>query len=127
MNRIQLRRFTLKDRFKLTSILDEDTAEIAHIEWPFQRIVAENFISDYNTWGIYLNGDILVGAIEIKEDCETAYFVAKNFRNIGIATHAVQLAIEHFADRQLFALINPDNKASLRVAQKAGMRVKFIE
>lgn len=126
--RIQLRRLTDKDRFSLTSIIDKDTAELAHISWPFTKDVAETFINDYNTWGIWLNGSILAGAVEVKEeDCETAYFVHKNYRNIGIATCAAQLIMELLADKQLFALINPDNKASLRVAQKAGMRVKFID
>lgn len=125
--RIQLRRLTDNDLYKVTSILDADTAKWSKIEWPFTRGVAENFINNYNTWGIWLNGDVLAGVIEIKEDCETAYFIQKNLRNIGLATAACKLAIEHFADRQLFALINPDNAASLRVAQKANMRVKFIE
>lgn len=125
--RLQLRRLTDNDLYKVTSILDADTAKWSKIEWPFTREVAENFINNYNTWGIWLNGDVLAGVIEVKEDCETAYFIQKNLRNIGLATAACKLAIEFFADRQLFALINPDNAASLRVAQKANMRVKFIE
>lgn len=126
--RVQLRRLTDKDRFSLTSIIDRETAEQAHIEWPFTKDVANIFINDYNTWGIWLNGSILAGAVEVKEEnCETAYFVQKNYRNVGIATMAAKLIIELLADHQLYALINPNNKASLRVAQKAGMRVKFIE
>jgi len=125
---IQLRRLTDKDRFSITAIIDRETAEQAHIEWPFTKAVAKTFINDYNTWGIWLNGSILAGAVEVKEEnCETAYFVHKNYRNIGIATLSAKLIMELLADRQLYALINPENKASLRVAQKAGMRVKFIE
>lgn len=124
---LQLRRLTMSELFQLTSIVDKNTAELARIEYPFTREIAENFILNYNTWGIWLNGSIFAGAIEVKEDCETAYIVAKQYRNIGLATEALKLAIEFFADRQLFALIHPDNKASLRVAQKANMRVKFLQ
>ena len=124
--RIQLKRLTIKDLYKLTSILDKETAEIAQIEWPFNRQAATQFIDDYNTWGVWVNHDSLVGAVEVKEDLETAYFVKKGWRNSGIGTKAIELCVEEFGDQQLWCVINPDNKASLRVAQKGGLRVKFI-
>lgn len=124
--RIQLKRLTIKDLYKLTSILDKETAEIAQIEWPFNRQAASKFINDYNTWGVWVNHDSLVGAVEVKEDLETAYFVKKGWRNNGIGTKAIELCVEEFGDQQLWCVINPDNKASLRVAQKGGLRVKFI-
>jgi len=127
MNNLQLRRLTNNELYQLTAIVDKETAEMARIEYPFNRDVANIFINEYNTWGIWLNGSILAGAFEIKEDCEVAYIVARQYRNIGIATQAMEMAIEFFADRQLFALIHPDNQASLRVAQKANMRVKFLQ
>jgi RimJ/RimL family protein N-acetyltransferase len=124
--RIQLKRLTIKDLYKLTSILDKETAEIAQIEWPFNRQAASQFINDYNTWGVWVNHDSLVGAVEVKDDLETAYFVKKGWRNNGIGTRAIELCVEEFGDQQLWCVINPDNKASLRVAQKGGLRVKFI-
>jgi RimJ/RimL family protein N-acetyltransferase len=124
--RIQLKRLTIKDLYKLTSILDKETAEIAQIEWPFNRQAASQFINDYNTWGVWINHDSLVGAVEVKEDLETAYFIKKGWRNNGIGTKAIELCVEEFGDQQLWCVINPDNKASLRVAQKGGLRVKFI-
>ena len=125
--RIQLKRLTIKDLYKLTSILDKETAEIAQIEWPFNRQAATQFIDDYNTWGIWVNHDSLVGAVEVKEDLETAYFVKKGWRNSGIGTKAIELCVEEFGDQQLWCVINPHNKASLKVAQKGGLRVKFID
>lgn len=125
--RIQLRRLTEKDRFALTAIIDRETAKWAKLPYPFTKEVAENFILNYNTFGIWIAGSMMVGAIEIKEDCETAYFIHRNFRNMGLATKAVEMILDYYADRQLFALINPNNKASLRVAQKANMRIKFID
>ncbi len=124
--RIQLKRLTIKDLYKLTSILDKETAEIAQIEWPFNRQAATQFIDDYNTWGVWVNHDSLIGAVEVKEDLETAYFIKKGWRNNGIGTKAIELCVEEFGDQQLWCVINPDNKASLRVAQKGGLRVKFI-
>ena len=124
--RIQLKRLTIKDLYKLTSILDKETAETAQIEWPFNRQAASQFINDYNTWGVWVNHDSLVGAVEVKQDLETAYFVKKGWRNNGIGTRAIELCVEEFGDQQLWCVINPDNKASLRVAQKGGLRVKFI-
>lgn len=125
--KVHLRRLTLKDLYKLTSILDKDTADIAHIEWPFNRTAATQFISEYNTWGIWLNHGTLIGAIEVKEDLETAYFVKKGWHNLGIGTRAVKLCIEIFGSKQLWCVINAQNKASIKVAQKAGLRVKFID
>lgn len=124
---IQLKRLTTKDLYKLRSIIDEETAKLAQIEWPFDRHIAMQFINDYNTWGVWVNHDSLVGAVEVKEDLETAYFIKKGWRNNGIGTKAIELCIEEFGDQQLWCVIDPDNKASLKVAQKGGLRVKFID
>ena len=125
--KIELKRLTEKDLYKLRTILDEETAGLAQIEWPFDRDVALKFINDYNTWGVWVSQDSLVGAVEVKEDLETAYFIKKGWRGAGIGTRAIELCVEEFGEHQLWCVINPDNKASLRVAQKAGIRVKFID
>jgi RimJ/RimL family protein N-acetyltransferase len=124
--KVSLRRLSNKDVFHLRSIIDEDTAEKCYLEWPFTKEVAFSFISNYNTWGIWINNGILAGAIEIKKDMETAYFVSKKYRNLGIATNAVIQCKERFSDQQLHCVINPDNKASLKVANKANLRVSFF-
>ena len=124
--KIELKRFRPSQVFQLRSILTKETAELCYLEWPFTKEVAESFISNYNTWGIWINGGILVGAVEVKEDFETAYFVAKKYRNLGIATEAVIQCKDRFANKQLHCIINPDNKASLRVANKANLRVNFF-
>ena len=123
---IQLKRLRDVDIFQLAAIVNEDIANSAYLSWPFTKEVAQSFIKDYNTWGIWLNGNILVGAVEVKKDLETAYFVSKQFHNFGIDTHAVKMCISMFGNSQLWCVIHPDNKPSLRVAQKAGIRVKFI-
>lgn len=123
--KISLRKFTTKDVYKLTNIVKQDLAESAYLEWPFTKEVALRFISNYNTWGIWINGGILAGAVEVKETLETAYFVAPQWQNKGVATQALELCQAHFGTRQLWCLINPNNKPSLRVAEKAKLRIQF--
>jgi len=124
--KIELKRLESKHIFQLRSILTKETALLSYLEWPFTKKVAESFISNYNTWGIWINGGILVGAVEVKENLETAYFVNDKYRNLGIATQAVLLCKEELADKQLWCVINPNNKASLKVANNAKLRVSFI-
>jgi RimJ/RimL family protein N-acetyltransferase len=123
---LELRRLELRDMYKLQSIVKQDIAEKSGIDWPFDRLTAMNFILNYNTWGMYINGDVLVGAIEVKPSLETAYFVSSQWQGQGIATLAVKQCIEIFGDRQLWCVINPNNRTSMRVAQKSGIRIKFI-
>jgi RimJ/RimL family protein N-acetyltransferase len=123
---IELYRLVETDLQPLISIINKQVAHDANIQWPFTKEVAKNFITNYNTWGIRVNTK-LVGAIELKRDCEVAYFIAPAYQNKGIATAALEIMINNFADRQLVAYIHPNNKASLRVAQKAKLRVHFLQ
>lgn len=115
----------MRDYYKLSALIDQKTAQTANIDWPFCRDTGRMFIEDFNTWGIWYSG-VLLGAVEVKSDWETAYLVGKNWRGKGIATQACVLIKEMFADKQLFCLIDPANYASLRVAQKANMRIKYF-
>ena len=124
--RVSLKRLKPNDVFKLRGILDEDTALKCYLTWPFTKKVAKEFILDYNTYGIWVNGGVLVGAVEVKESLETAYFVSKNYRNLGIATKALAECKKLFGKKQLWCVINPKNKASLKVAEKAKIRVSFV-
>lgn len=124
--KVTLKRLTINDLYRLQLIVTQDIAKLAHIEWPFNKVVAENFILNYNTWGIYVNNGILVGAVEVKASLETAYFVARDWQGLNIATRAVQLCIQEFGDKQLWCVIDPKNTVSMRVAQKAKLRIKFI-
>lgn len=125
MTELTIRRLEMRDLYKLTAILDEETAELSNIEWPFTRDVATNFIVNYNTWGIFYGSGVLVGALEVKHDYEAAYLVAKRWRNQGIATQALNMLKEVYHDKQLWCMIKPENKASFRVAQKTATRVQW--
>ena len=125
--KIELERLTLKNTFQLQQIIKKEIAEPAYLEWPFTKQVAESFIANYNTYGIWINGGVLVGAVEVKDDGEIAYLISTQWQNKGIATFAVKACIEHFNDRQLWCYINPENQASLRVARKANLRVQYYK
>ena len=125
--KIELKRLHIKDLYKLQAIVKESIAKDARLEWPFDREVATKFIVEFNTWGIWINGGTLAGAIEIKPDCEVAYLVASQWQGQGIATLSVKMIKEEFADRQLFCLVHPDNIASVRVAEKANMAIHFLQ
>lgn len=124
--KVSLKRLKPTDVFKLRGIIDKDTAIKCYLDWPFTKQVAETFILNYNTYGIWINNGVLVGAVEVKESLETAYFVSKNFRNMGIATKALAECKKLFGKKQLWCVINPKNKASLKVAEKAKLRVNFV-
>ena len=123
--KLELRKLKSSDYFKLAAIIDQKTALQANIAWPFSREVGRIFIEEFNTWGIWYSG-VLIGAVEVKPDWEVAYLVSRQFRNQGIATQACEMIKEKFADQQLYCLIDPNNRASLRVAQKANMRVRYF-
>jgi|TARA_B100001094_G_C17804986_1_gene610969 RimJ/RimL family protein N-acetyltransferase len=123
---VSVKRLKPNDAFHLRRILDKDTASKCHLTWPFTKEVAKTFISDYNTYGIWVNGGVLVGAIEVKKSLETAYFVSPTYRNKGIATRAVTECKGLFGKKQLWCVINPKNRASLKVAEKAKIRVNFV-
>lgn len=125
--KIALKRLHIKDLYKLQAIVKESIAKDARLEWPFDREVATKFIVEFNTWGIWINGGTLVGAIEIKPDCEVAYLVASQWQGQGIATLSVKMIKEEFADRQLFALVHPNNISSIRVAEKANMAIHYLK
>ena len=125
--KVELRKLQPKHIFTLQQIGKQNVAEQAYLEWPFTKEVAKKFISNYNTWGIWVNGGILVGAVEVKDDLETAYFVAERWQRKGIATAAIRACQGYFGKQQLWCYINPNNQPSLKVARKANLRVQFYK
>jgi len=64
--------------------------------------------------------------VEGTAETELIYVFAKSVRGRGYATEAARalctFAAEHLQLPRLIALIDPENRASARVAEKAGMR-----
>ena len=127
---LKISRLKESDRDELVSIIDNTTALLTRLNCPFSLQDADNFIKDYNTWGIKYKGE-LVGAFEIKSSGETAYVIAKEWRNKGICSKAIesakQIADKQFNISKLWCYIHPENIPSIRVAQKAGLEIKDVK
>ena len=71
---------------------------------------------------IGMDGDDMVGTCRadiVGNGCELSWTVAPYFRAMGYASQMVPLAIEKHPD--CFARIKPGNRASIKVAERAGM------
>lgn len=68
---------------------------------------------------------LLPWLIDQQEEVEVAYLIAKEFRGRGLATEAagaiLHYAFEHLHLNRLICLIDKENLASIRVAEKTGM------
>lgn len=72
---------------------------------------------------VAVEGDELVGTVRIDDD-EISYTVSPDHRGRGLATAMLMLAYEAFG--QKIAKIKPENRASIRAAEKAGHQVELI-
>src|SRR5205085_6573703 len=98
----------------------------------------ERIIEQYSRTGvdflatIYKENGLFIGrcgllwqVLDDVQEVEVAYMIAKPYWGQGLATEAARALIEHgFRDhglRRLISIIHPDNKGSIRVAEKNGM------
>jgi [ribosomal protein S5]-alanine N-acetyltransferase len=78
---------------------------------------------------------LLYQQVEDRREVEVSYLIDRHHWGRGLATEAarevVRLGFEKYGFPRIVAMINPENVASVRVAEKAGMRcgrrVKFKE
>ena len=89
---------------------------------------------DFGLWAVVLKEDgrlvgrcgLLCQQIEDSREVEVSYLVDKHYRGRGLATEAarevVKLGFEKYGLPRLVAVIHPENVASVRVAEKIGMR-----
>jgi RimJ/RimL family protein N-acetyltransferase len=68
----------------------------------------------------------LFWTIEGREEVEVGYLLARPFWNQGLATEAVRAIVRygqtHLHLARMISLIDPENKRSIRVAEKAGLK-----
>jgi len=71
---------------------------------------------------------LLPWEIETKLEIEIAYLLDKNFWHQGLATEAAQAIMQHGFEKldynRLICLIDPDNIASQKVAERIGMTLE---
>lgn len=76
----------------------------------------------------------LIGMMHIKHfdrfarKCEISYFIDEHHQNKGYATRAIREMIEYIFSRtdmeKIFCRIDPENAASIRVAEKSGFQME---
>jgi ribosomal-protein-alanine N-acetyltransferase len=100
----------------------------------FEKLYPENF----KIWAVFAKEDLrYVGHAGIyprpakKEDWEFVYFLCQNAWGKGFATEIAQAIIEYGFDRLnlplIYATVDDDHLASIRVLEKAGMKFKDFE
>ena len=127
-NMITANRFHISDTMPLTVQNNKKLSDtINNIQ---ERIIethdGKNFVA-----GIFISGiNKLIGQIAVMNidwrvtKCELAYFVDADHQNRGYTTEAMQSILEYcFKTHQMkkvFLRIHPENKGSLRIAEKCG-------
>ncbi len=76
----------------------------------------------------------LIGMAQIKnferyvKKCEISYFIDEEFTNQGHATKAIKELVQYIFSKmdieKIYCRIDPDNKPSIRVAEKAGFKME---
>jgi RimJ/RimL family protein N-acetyltransferase len=104
----------------------------------FESLRALNFAIEYKGMSELRNNNypVLVGSIGLKnmdlinKKAELGYWIGQEYWGRGIATECVRLVIDYafwssdLGLRELIAYVFPENKASIRVLEKNGMKNK---
>jgi RimJ/RimL family protein N-acetyltransferase len=152
MNRLETERLVLKpyteaDRDDLIKLFT-DAAVMKHVgdgvmnepqasEW-WQKLFAKFYPKGLNIWAVFTKEKpAYIGHAGIyprptkKEDWEFVYFLAREAWGKGYATEIARRIIEHGFDElklpEIFATVDNDHPASIRVLEKAGMRFLRFE
>lgn len=141
--RLTLRELTTSDMPALHDILSEPS--IARFSGEPARTLAERLklheayipaayhFRGYGLWGIFLDitGELIgrcgfePGMIGTSPVIELGYLVSERFQGHGYASEAVNAAISvcsHFGFSKIYAVVHPDNTASIHLAEKSGMK-----
>ncbi len=144
--RLTLRRYTPEDAQDMYDNWCSDPKVTAFLTWEthpdaaFTRRLLSGWVADYgkpNTyqWGIEFNGQLLgdiavVGMNEETQSCEIGYCLSSAYWGRGIMTEALELVMNFLFREVRFERITlrhfPDNPASGRVMQKAGLAFEGI-
>ena len=145
--RLRLRPVAAQDIERLPALLDDWevvrlTAALPH---PFTIEDSKRFVTDQEVRRIEGKGvalalertidGVVIGVVgfglDRGDDPELGYWIGKDFWNQGYATEALQRLIRHLFDtlgyHRIWASFHPDNTASKRVLEKAGLTYAGVE
>ena len=145
--RLVLRFYTEKDKADLIALFT-DAAVMKHVgegvlteaqaeEW-WQKLFEKLYPQDFNIWAVFAKENLqYVGHAGIyprptrKEDWEFVYFLRRDAWGKGYATEIARRIIQYgFEDLRLpevFATVDDDHFASIRVLEKSGMKFERFE
>lgn len=144
--RLVLKLYTEKDKIDLISLFTDSevmkyvgdgvmTGEQAEVWWG--KLFNKFYPQGINIWAIFSKDDGYIGHAGIyprptkKEDWEFVYFLARNAWGKGYATEIAQRMIEYGFNElklpEVFATVDNDHPASIRVLEKAGMNFSHYE
>lgn len=145
--RLRLRRFTLADTEALAEILGHPEVMRFSTAGPMTREQVGTMLRDrvlaaytrdgFGLWAVESKAEgrsllgycgLLVWDIDGRREIEIGYRLARSAWGQGLATEAARAtrddAIRRLGFRRLISLIDPANTASIRVAEKNGMRLE---
>jgi ribosomal-protein-alanine N-acetyltransferase len=139
--RLALRRWTYADRGDFRAMLaDADMMRFLHEGLPMTATDADaaldktiaHYSAGFGDWAIVslAHGEILgeAGLTTLREsgEVELGYMLRRPFWGQGLATEAARAVMAHAFSAlelsHLFAMVRPDNRASIHVLEKLGMR-----
>ena len=146
-DRLFLRRYTEKDKADFINLfmdaavmkyVGDGVLTEAQAEAFWRKLFKKLYPQNFNIWAIFTNEDShYVGHAGIyprptkKEDWEFVYFLNRNFWGKGYATEIARRIVEYsFEELNLpivYATVDDDHSASIRVLEKAGMNFERYE
>ena len=135
--RLRLRAYTEAERAAFVGLFT-DPLLMAHVDGPLSAPQADALFSEllglaplrasvHTTWAASQDGVYVAHAALLNETEGTgiAYVIAAGYHGQGLATEIATVLIDHghrtLGLQRLIATVDEDNRASLRVLQKAGM------
>lgn len=112
------------------------TAEQAEAFW--QKLFEKLYPQDYKIWAVFTKEDLrYIGHAGIyprttkKEDWEFVYFLCRNAWGKGFATEIarriIKFGFEELKLSEVFATVDDNHFSSIRVLEKAGMKLERFE
>ena len=142
--RLTLRQFHRGDLGALTAVLSDPEVMRFSVAGPMSRDQVADLLehveqsyreNGYGLWAVEHRSGLMIGYcglvaqdVDGRREVEIGYRLARNYWGGGLATEAAQAVRDHafgpLGLTRIVSLVTPDNIASIRVAEKNGMRLR---